>query len=77
MVNPIRLALGGQPQPQPPQGTPSAGPQPTVGGPIYGFGDFAPTRGKLGNTAGYQQRDVTAAHRRDAILKRLGQAPLG
>ena len=39
----------------------------------YGAGRSMPTVGKIANKAGYKERDVKAAARRNALLKRLGK----
>jgi hypothetical protein len=40
----------------------------------YGSGRPMPTTGKVTDRAGYKQRDVKAAARRDALMRRLGNA---
>lgn len=39
----------------------------------YGMGRSMPTVGKISNKAGYKERDVKAAARRDALLRRIGK----
>jgi hypothetical protein len=38
----------------------------------YGSGRPMPTVGKVTDRAGYKQRDVKAAARRDALMRRIG-----
>lgn len=39
----------------------------------YGSGRSMPTVGKIVNKAGYKERDVKAAARRNALLRRMGK----
>lgn len=66
-MNPVRVLIGGQ-APQGGAGYNAA----AVGNRVYGAGQPMPTAGRLANTAGYQERDMKAAARKQALMSRLG-----
>lgn len=64
-MNNVRVQFGA-----PPQGGGGFNPY-AAGKKHYGSGRPMPTVGKVTDRAGYKQRDVKAAARRDALMRRL------